>query len=402
MSKTFFAPARIGCKHSHLTRWFGRVALALSLSLAPSIASADASPSHKVEPDVQSRPPVDCEVLYPLFTDRGAWSGPKWPGGIVPYSFSNNVSTENRSVIRYSMDVLESVCDVVFVPRTTEFNYLVIQDSIKNSSSIGMLGGAQPLYINNWNYAYIMCHELMHALGAFHEHSRPDRDDYITVNLDHIQDGFKDQYDKQASASLLTPYDFNSVMHYSACGFSTCCPPGTACHECEADYTHCATMTVKPDYTYYQRRMGQRSHLSYYDELGLQIRYGSVPREAAESVQFHSWPHPNSLVTIPSPATLGIYDGDQPSFSFLMTTRTGYHALDGAPLDDTLPGFQLTAEYERFMNALFSTPGAISHVQIVDSSTTDDGGGIIRTTEWLPSSTLKKVTVIPVTPANRK
>lgn len=34
-----------------------------------------------------------------------------------------------------------------------------------------------------------LCHELMHALGLHHEHTREDRDQYVTIEWEHIVKG---------------------------------------------------------------------------------------------------------------------------------------------------------------------------------------------------------------------
>lgn len=34
----------------------------------------------------------------------------------------------------------------------------------------------------------VTMHELMHAIGFWHEHTRPDRDTYVSVNLDNVKE----------------------------------------------------------------------------------------------------------------------------------------------------------------------------------------------------------------------
>ena len=63
----------------------------------------------------------------------------------------------------------------------------------------------------------IVLHELGHAIGFYHEHNRPDRDDYIDIIYDNIWDGFKSQFYKHQPGQTNTlglGYDFQSVMHY--------------------------------------------------------------------------------------------------------------------------------------------------------------------------------------------
>ena len=63
-------------------------------------------------------------------------------------------------------------------------------------------------------------HELMHALGFYHEHTRTDRDQYVTILWDNIKDRrWRKNYEiAHRSTTLGSPYDYGSVMHYSAGG----------------------------------------------------------------------------------------------------------------------------------------------------------------------------------------
>ena len=71
----------------------------------------------------------------------------------------------------------------------------------------------------------IPVHELVHSLGFMHEHTRPDRDDFISVNFDNIQpgkeknferkpQGTSDFFEKGSVNTRNTPYDVLSLLHY--------------------------------------------------------------------------------------------------------------------------------------------------------------------------------------------
>merc|ERR1712187_71335 len=65
-------------------------------------------------------------------------------------------------------------------------------------------------------------HEVLHGLGMAHEHTRTDRDKWITINWQNIKDDkqSKYQYEMDSNAGTSQPYDLGSIMHYSQWGFS--------------------------------------------------------------------------------------------------------------------------------------------------------------------------------------
>ena len=59
-------------------------------------------------------------------------------------------------------------------------------------------------------------HEIGHALGLYHEQTRPDRNTYLTVNTANINSNGIGQYAIQTTSNTHgVPYDYGSVMHYS-------------------------------------------------------------------------------------------------------------------------------------------------------------------------------------------
>jgi hypothetical protein len=212
------------------------------------IASAHTGDPHEIQ---------TCELrfLEPP-NERGAVVTNLWPDGLIFYDFDAGVSALNRARMRSAMNTMESAASVHFIPRTDESSFLHIGGYGGNWSYAGQIGGSQDLSIYNWNEHYIICHELMHAMGRYHQHSRTDRNTYITVNYGNIDDNCESQYSVYSSVNYL-PYDFDSLMHY---GQWDCSIGGQ-------------TMTCKPGYEEWQNQMGQRTHLSTGDIGTVEIMY---------------------------------------------------------------------------------------------------------------------------------
>ena len=75
----------------------------------------------------------------------------------------------------------------------------------------------------NCVFGSVVIHELGHAIGFYHEHTRPDRDNFIEVLYENVANGFADQFHKLGpgeSDTLGLGYDLHSIMHYSRRIFS--------------------------------------------------------------------------------------------------------------------------------------------------------------------------------------
>lgn len=215
---------------------------------------------------------VEGDILIPIGPEGSQGQGVAaasnlWPSGIVYYVFDSAVTTGNRNAMLAAMAEWEAVADIDFRARTSQTNYIYIRNSSGNSSSVGRIGGRQYVNIYNWNFRFIMCHELAHALGLWHEQSRPDRNTYVEIITSNIEAGHEHNFEIHSNANTIGPYDFESIMHYGSCAFS----------ECSGCSSSCYTIRARPAYASQQSLMGNRDHLSTGDIAGMQALYGAPP-----------------------------------------------------------------------------------------------------------------------------
>ena len=138
----------------------------------------------------------------------------KWPLGVVPYEISEDFPSEVKESILQKMDEFHNKTCLEFVSHTNEEDFVSIEMGEKNSSPVGRHGGKQVVTLTSEASAL---HELMHSIGFWHEQSREDRDDYITVLKNNIQDDKLDNFKKYSLKEidhLGAKYDYCSIMHY--------------------------------------------------------------------------------------------------------------------------------------------------------------------------------------------
>ncbi|UYV68859.1 hypothetical protein LAZ67_6001294 [Cordylochernes scorpioides] len=119
--------------------------------------------------------------------------------------------------IRKAMKYFKKNTCIRFVPRKKQVDYIYIDAGNGCYSSLGRDGGRQIVSLGEGCESFgTILHQLNHAVGFDHEHSRSDRDDYIEILWDNIDEGGKDHFGKLEphENKLLTPFDFDSIMLY--------------------------------------------------------------------------------------------------------------------------------------------------------------------------------------------
>jgi hypothetical protein len=162
--------------------------------------------------------------IYGLGLRLGAWDF-----GVIPYELAPGFSDAERQRVLAAMQTWMQVAPIVWVPATTQFGVLAItRDELSGPEAspcfafVGQGGRGRPSRLNLGsacsNSSHTIAHEMGHVLSLGHEHQRPDRDGYVTIDLTNLPPSLHSSFARGTVSAyqMVGPYDYGSIMHYSA------------------------------------------------------------------------------------------------------------------------------------------------------------------------------------------
>ncbi|PSN37554.1 Zinc metalloproteinase nas-13 [Blattella germanica] len=174
----------------------------------------------------------------------------------------DNAPKEDQEVILGALKEYHTKTCVKFRPyKKGDEDFITIQGKQAGCwSFVGRRGGGQVVNLQNPGCVHhgIVIHELLHALGFYHQQSTFERDAFVKINWENIKMGKEHNFRKYGESTVTNfgvKYDYGSIMHYSAYAFSKNGKP-----------------TIKPLES--GAEIGQREGLSEKDILKLSKMYG--------------------------------------------------------------------------------------------------------------------------------
>ena len=162
-------------------------------------------------------------------TKAAALKSNYWENNVVFYDIDPNLQSFAVERIMAAMDWFKQNTNLTFEHRTDAGGYVYFTAGGGCSSYIGKIGRKQEINVGSGFEYWRTCptgsimHEIMHAIGFWHEHSRIDRDQYVDIIWENIDDRAHRNFykiDPNTSMDIGEALDYNSIMMYGSLAFS--------------------------------------------------------------------------------------------------------------------------------------------------------------------------------------
>ncbi|XP_029985113.1 meprin A, alpha (PABA peptide hydrolase), tandem duplicate 1 isoform X1 [Sphaeramia orbicularis] len=166
---------------------------------------------------------VEGDILIPegrnaLVDKRYRWKFP------IPYILGDDLDLNAKGCVHQAFEMYRLKSCIDFKPYEGEKTFIKFEKRGGCFSSVGDQQTGQILSLGSGcDHKAVIEHELLHALGFYHEQSRTDRDDYVTIWLDQVTPGMEHNFNKYNDDFITdqnTPYDYESIMHYRPFSFN--------------------------------------------------------------------------------------------------------------------------------------------------------------------------------------
>lgn len=154
--------------------------------------------------------------------------GSRWPNGVVAYEISEDLPFINKLAIYQAIDHWKKNTNIEFAELTSKNRYehkdyisFVPAEGTTCSSYVGRQGGKQEINLSPRCTTMNTVHEIGHAMGLWHEQSRSDRNSYIRIVWENIDEPHRYNFDQHLTDGKdVGEYDYGSIMHYGQFAFT--------------------------------------------------------------------------------------------------------------------------------------------------------------------------------------